>query len=141
MLGRGRFVEVDLGPLAVAHQQHGAGALVEVGHGTEPDFQSRLGQFETPLLIGGATVRNATIGHVIIGTFLFQSVLTTSLPVVNELVVKRAGPQFGNIPEGTPDPTVWPLANAGLYTVIWVVIIIAVFAPLSVRRYQRASKR
>ncbi|NNF07213.1 MAG: ABC transporter permease [Candidatus Eisenbacteria bacterium] len=50
------------------------------------------------LLIGGATVRNATITHVIIGTFLFQSVLTTSLPVVNEIVAK-GGSEFGNIPE------------------------------------------
>ena len=51
------------------------------------------------LLIGGASVRHATVGHVILGTFLFQSVLTTSLPVVNELVVKRGGTEFGNIPE------------------------------------------
>jgi simple sugar transport system permease protein len=52
------------------------------------------------LLIGGATVRHATIAHVIIGTFLFQSVLTTSLPVVNELVAKSgSGTQLGNIPE------------------------------------------
>jgi simple sugar transport system permease protein len=51
------------------------------------------------LLIGGATVRHATVGHVILGTFLFQSVLTTSLPVVNELVSKRGGSEFGNIPE------------------------------------------
>jgi simple sugar transport system permease protein len=51
------------------------------------------------LLIGGATVRHATVAHVILGTFLFQSVLTTSLPVVNELVVARAGAEFGNIPE------------------------------------------
>jgi simple sugar transport system permease protein len=52
------------------------------------------------LLIGGATVRNANISHVLIGTFLFQSVLTTSLPVVNELVVKQeGGSEFGNIPE------------------------------------------
>lgn len=51
------------------------------------------------LLIGGATVRHATIAHVIIGTFLFQSVLTSSLPVVNELVAKRGQPELGNIPE------------------------------------------
>ncbi len=52
------------------------------------------------LLIGGATVRRATVGHVIIGTFLFQSVLTTSLPVVNELVVRQgAGAEWGNLPE------------------------------------------
>ena len=51
------------------------------------------------LLIGGATVRSAGIGHVIIGTFLFQSVLTTSLPVVNEIVAKQGGSEYGNIPE------------------------------------------
>lgn len=52
------------------------------------------------LLIGGASVRHATIAHVIIGTFLFQSVLTSSLPVVNEIVSKSGqGTEFGNIPE------------------------------------------
>ena len=51
------------------------------------------------LLIGGATVGRANVSHVIIGTFLFQSVLTTSLPVVNEMVVKGGNAEFGNIPE------------------------------------------
>lgn len=52
------------------------------------------------LLIGGATVRRATIGHVLIGTFLFQSVLTTSLPLVNDLVAQGGGGmELGNIPE------------------------------------------
>jgi simple sugar transport system permease protein len=51
------------------------------------------------ILIGGASVRHATIAHVIIGTFLFQSVLTSSLPVVNELVAKRGQSELGNIPE------------------------------------------
>jgi len=45
---------------------------------------------------------------------------------------------FGNIPPGTPEPTAWPLQNAVFYTLIWVVIIIAIFAPLAVRRYKRA---
>lgn len=48
---------------------------------------------------------------------------------------------FGNIPPGTPEPTAWPLQNAILYTIIWAGIIIAVFAPLSVRRYTRAAKK
>jgi ABC-2 type transport system permease protein len=48
---------------------------------------------------------------------------------------------FGNIPPGTPEPTVWPLQNPILYTLIWVVILIGVFAPLSVRQYKRANKR
>lgn len=52
------------------------------------------------LLIGGATVREAKIGHVIIGTFLFQSVLTTALPLVNDLVAQREGAEaFANVPE------------------------------------------
>ena len=46
----------------------------------------------------------------------------------------------GNIPAGAPEPTVWPLANPVLYTLIWVVIIVAVFAPLSVHRYARKAK-
>jgi ABC-2 type transport system permease protein len=48
---------------------------------------------------------------------------------------------FGNIPPGTPEPTAWPLQNPILYTLIWVVIIIAIFAPLSVRQYKRAARR
>jgi ABC-2 type transport system permease protein len=54
-------------------------------------------------------------------------------------VTQTAREQFGNIPPGTPDPTAWPLANPVLYTLIWVVVIVAVFAPLSVRQYQRAG--
>ena len=33
------------------------------------------------ILIGGATVSRATVTHVIIGTVLFQAILTTALPV------------------------------------------------------------
>lgn len=52
------------------------------------------------LLIGGASIRTASIGHVIIGTFLFQSVLTTALPLVNDLVTHNTQDSaLGNIPE------------------------------------------
>ena len=52
------------------------------------------------LLIGGASVKVAKISHVIIGTFLFQSVLTTSLPLVNQLVASgSANAALGNLPE------------------------------------------
>jgi len=37
------------------------------------------------VLIGGATASKANVSHVIIGTFLFQGLLTTSMPVANEL--------------------------------------------------------
>jgi ABC-2 type transport system permease protein len=48
---------------------------------------------------------------------------------------------FGNIPPGTPEPTAWPLQNPVLYTLGWVVLIVAVFAPLSVRQYNRSKAR
>jgi len=56
-------------------------------------------------------------------------------------VTQAARELFGNIPIGTPEPTAWPLQNAALYTLIWVTLIIAVFAPLAVRRYRRAGTR
>jgi ABC transporter DrrB family efflux protein len=56
-------------------------------------------------------------------------------------VTQAARELFGNIPPGTPEPTAWPLQNPVVYTLIWVVIIIAIFAPLSVRQYKRAARR
>jgi len=38
------------------------------------------------ILIGGASTRNAKISHVIMGTLLFQALLTIALPVANKLV-------------------------------------------------------
>ena len=52
-------------------------------------------------------------------------------------VTQAARELFGNIPAGTPAPTVWPMRNSVLYTIIWIVAIIAVFAPLAVNRYRR----
>ena len=48
---------------------------------------------------------------------------------------------FGNIPPGTPQPDAWPLRNPVAYTLVWTVLLIAVFAPLSVRRYRRVTAR
>ncbi len=46
---------------------------------------------------------------------------------------------FGNIPPGTPEPTAWSLQNPVLYTLLWVVATVAIFAPLAVRRYERSK--
>jgi len=54
-------------------------------------------------------------------------------------VTQAARELLGNIPPDTPEPTAWPLQNPIPYTLTWVVIIVAVFAPLAVRRYQRVS--
>ena len=37
------------------------------------------------VLIGGASISKVNISHVIIGTFLFQGLLTVALPVANQL--------------------------------------------------------
>ncbi len=39
------------------------------------------------ILIGGATVRRANILNVILGVFLFQSLLVVSLPVINKVIM------------------------------------------------------
>lgn len=36
-----------------------------------------------PFLIGGASINKATIPHVIIGTFLFQGIITLTPTVIN----------------------------------------------------------
>ena len=53
-------------------------------------------------------------------------------------VTQAARELFGNIPAGTPEPWAWPLQHPVLYTLAWVVIIIAVFAPLAIQRYRHA---
>ena len=56
-------------------------------------------------------------------------------------VTQAARELFGNInPEAAP-PDVWSLQHPVLYTLLWVGIILAVFIPLSVRKYQQAASR
>jgi ABC-2 type transport system permease protein len=47
---------------------------------------------------------------------------------------------FGNT-LGPPASDAWSMQNAALYTLIWVVVILVVFVPLSVRAYRRAAGR
>lgn len=82
----------------------------------------------------------------IANTFVPSDNLPTPLRVFAEwnpvsAVTQAARELFGNIPPGTPEPTVWPLENAVLYSLIWVAIIIAVFAPLAIRRYRKARTK
>jgi ABC-2 type transport system permease protein len=55
-------------------------------------------------------------------------------------VTQAARELFGNIPPDAPEPSAWPLQNPVIYTLMWIVIIIAVFAPLAVGRYKRANR-
>src|SRR5918992_1590294 len=55
-------------------------------------------------------------------------------------VSQAAREAFGNT--GTvPSGGAWSLENPILYTLIWVVIILAVFVPLSVRQYNKSANR
>jgi ABC-2 type transport system permease protein len=81
----------------------------------------------------------------IANTFVPAENLPTVLQTIAEWnpvssVTQASRELFGNIPPDVPAPTVWPLANPELYTLIWVVGIIAVFAPLSVRQYRRTTQ-
>jgi ABC-2 type transport system permease protein len=46
---------------------------------------------------------------------------------------------FGNVDPNAAAPGAWSLQNPILYTLLWVAILLAVFVPISVRRYQRAG--
>jgi len=56
-------------------------------------------------------------------------------------VTQAARNLFGNTLPGTEPTSPWSLTHPVAYTLIWVVLIIAVFAPLSFRQYQRAASR
>jgi ABC transporter DrrB family efflux protein len=56
-------------------------------------------------------------------------------------VTQAARELFGNTDPTAPPPEVWSLQHPVIYTLIWVVIILAVFVPLSIRLYQRAASR
>jgi ABC-type polysaccharide/polyol phosphate export permease len=56
-------------------------------------------------------------------------------------VTQAARELFGNVSTELPAPDAWSLQHPVLYTLIWVGIILAVFIPLSVRKYQQAASR
>ena len=48
---------------------------------------------------------------------------------------------FGNVHPGAPEPTAWSMQNPIIYTLIWIVIIMVIFVPISIRQYKRAARR
>ena len=56
-------------------------------------------------------------------------------------VVQATREAFGNTDPDVPPPDAWPLENPWLYSLIWIVIILAIFVPLSARQYQRTTER
>jgi ABC transporter DrrB family efflux protein len=56
-------------------------------------------------------------------------------------VVQSARELFGNTAPILETSDAWSLQNPVVYTLIWVVILLGVFVPLSVRLYQRTASR
>jgi len=56
-------------------------------------------------------------------------------------VAQSARELFGNIPAGVPEPDVWSLQHPLVYSLLWAALILAVFVPLSVRKYLHTASR
>ncbi|TQF68301.1 ABC transporter permease [Rhodococcus spelaei] len=52
-------------------------------------------------------------------------------------VTQAARELFGNTSPVVPVADVWPLQHPVLYTLVWVVLLLAVCVPLAVRKYER----
>ena len=48
---------------------------------------------------------------------------------------------FGNTGPGLTVSDTWSMQNPATYTLLWVALILSVFAPLSIRQYKRASMK
>jgi ABC-2 type transport system permease protein len=95
-------------------------------------FQNASFMFIMPVtFVAGTFVNPATLPGPL-QTFAYWNPVTA--------VAQAAREAFGNA--GTvPVPDVWSLQNPVLYTLIWVVIILAIFIPLSVRQYEKSATR
>jgi ABC-2 type transport system permease protein len=82
----------------------------------------------------------------IANTFVGTTNLPGPLKVVAEwnpvsAVTQAARELFGNTNPAVPPPDAWPLQHAVLASLIWIVVILAVFVPLAINRYKKAVSR
>ena len=56
-------------------------------------------------------------------------------------VTQAARELFGNTNPAYPPPDAWPMQNPVAYSLIWIVVILAVFVPLAINQYKRAAAR
>jgi ABC-2 type transport system permease protein len=56
-------------------------------------------------------------------------------------VTQAARNLFGNTSPMFPPADSWSMQNPELYTLIWVAVLVAIFAPISVRLYKRAASK
>ena len=56
-------------------------------------------------------------------------------------VTQAARELFGTTDPRFPPPDVWSLQHPVLYTLVWVVLLLLVFVPLSIRQYRLSASR
>jgi hypothetical protein len=56
-------------------------------------------------------------------------------------VVQAARELFGNVPAGSPEPSALPLRHPVAATLIWCLVILAIFVPMAIHRYKKAVSR
>ncbi|HEX8094952.1 ABC transporter permease [Jatrophihabitans sp.] len=56
-------------------------------------------------------------------------------------VTQAARDLFGNTAADVPAPDYWSLRHPVVYTLAWVVLLLLIFIPLSVRQYKKAASR
>jgi ABC transporter DrrB family efflux protein len=82
------------------------------------------------------------IANTFVPTRDFPSVLKTIANWNPVSSVTQASRQlFGNTGTGPLPDHPWPLHHPIIYTLIWIVGLLAIFIPLSVRQYKRAASR
>lgn len=96
-------------------------------------------------------VNNASFMTIFPLTFIANTfVPTNNFPAVLKAIanwnpvssVTQAARQFfGNTSEQMPPPDTWSMHHPVWYSLIWIVIILAIFVPLSVRQYNRVASR
>jgi ABC transporter DrrB family efflux protein len=56
-------------------------------------------------------------------------------------VAQGARDLFGNVSPSAPPADVWSLRHPVVYTLLWCLVLLAVFVPLATRLYRRAARR
>ncbi|WP_167441673.1 ABC transporter permease [Amycolatopsis vastitatis] len=77
-------------------------------------------------------------------TFVDSGRLPTPLRVIADwnpvsAVTQAARELFGNTSAAMPPRDIWPMQHALLASVLWIAVLLAVFVPLSVRCYKKAT--
>ncbi|HKN52267.1 MAG TPA: ABC transporter permease [Amycolatopsis sp.] len=77
-------------------------------------------------------------------TFVDSGRLPTPLRVIADwnpvsAVTQAARELFGNTSAAMPTRDIWPMQHALLASVLWIALLLAIFVPLSVRCYKKAT--